>query len=111
MKVVTLLQQNILIIRLEGELDVCGANDFRAAIDSALAETGAKHIILNMKKVSFIDSSGLGVILGRYKHLTHLGGKLCVVQLAPNSKRLFELAGLTKLLTICQSEEQALALL
>lgn len=110
MKVVTFMKQGILVVRLDGELDVCGANEFRTAVDDALELTGAKHILLNLQKVSFIDSSGLGVILGRYKRISQQGGKILVVHLAPQVQRILELAGLMKILTIYQSEEQALDL-
>ena len=110
MKVVTFMKQGILVVRLDGELDVCGANEFRASVDDALDVTGAKHILLNMQGVSFIDSSGLGVILGRYKRIAQNGGKLLVVHIEPQVKRIFELSGLMKILTIYQTEEQALDL-
>lgn len=110
MKVVTFMKQGILVVRLDGELDVCGANEFRNSVDDALELTGAKHILLNMQGVNFIDSSGLGVILGRYKRIAQQGGKILVVHLAPQVQRIFELAGLMKILTIYQSEEQALDL-
>ncbi len=111
LKLVTFMKQGVLVVRLEGELDVCGATEFRAEVDEALDTTGAKHILLNMQGVTFIDSSGLGVILGRYRHIAQLGGKLLVVHLEPQVQRIFELAGLMKILTIYQSEDQALELL
>ncbi|SMC58439.1 anti-sigma F factor antagonist [Sporomusa malonica] len=111
MKVVTVMKQGVLVIRLEGELDVCGANQFRAAVDKALDETGAKHILLNMQGVAFIDSSGLGVILGRYKRIDQFGGKMVIAHLEPQVQRIFELAGLMKIVTIYESEEEALELI
>ena len=111
MKIVAIMKQGILVIRLEGEFDVCGANEFRKIVDQAQDETGAKHILLNMQGVNFIDSSGLGVILGRYRQLAQHGGKLLVVHLEPPIQRLFELAGLTRILKIYPTEEQALDLL
>ena len=111
LKVVTVMKQGVLVIRPEGEFDVCGANEFRGIVDRELDETGAKHILLNLQGVDFIDSSGLGVILGRYKRIAQLGGKMLAVHLEPNVQRIFELAGLMKILTIYKSEEQALELL
>ncbi|WP_371370811.1 anti-sigma factor antagonist [Sporomusa aerivorans] len=111
MKIVAIMKQGILVIRLEGEFDVCGANEFRKIVDQAQDETGAKHILLNMQGVNFIDSSGLGVILGRYRQLAQHGGKLLVAHLEPSIQRLFELAGLTRILKIYPTEEQALDLL
>ena len=111
LKVVAVMKQGVLVVRLEGEFDVCGASEFRKVVDDAQADTGAKHILLNMQGVSFIDSSGLGVILGRYKQLAQHGGKLLVVHLEPQIQRLFELAGLMRILKIYPTEEQALDLL
>jgi stage II sporulation protein AA (anti-sigma F factor antagonist) len=64
-----------------------------------------------MQGVTFIDSSGLGVILGRYKRITQLGGTMTTVSLEPQVQRIFELAGLLKILTIYESEQKALELL
>lgn len=111
LKVDTYMKQGILIVKIDGELDVCGANEFRTYVDEALDMTEAKHILLDMQDVGFIDSSGVGAILGRYKRIAQNGGKLFVVNLEPHSKRIFELAGLLKVLTVYQSEEQALELL
>ncbi|WP_425061134.1 Anti-sigma F factor antagonist [Sporomusa carbonis] len=111
MKIVTVMRHGVLVAKLEGELDVHGANEFRAAIDKELDATGAKHILLNLQGVTFIDSSGLGVILGRYKRIAQRGGKMLAVHLNPQVQRIFELAGLLKILNIYDSENQALELL
>lgn len=111
MKVTTIMKQGVLVISLEGELDVSGANQFREAVDQALDATGAKHILLNLQGVAFIDSSGLGAILGRYKRIDQVGGKMVIIYLEPQVRRIFELAGLMKIVTIYESEEKALELI
>lgn len=108
LKVVTFMKQGVLVVRLEGEFDVCGANEFRTLVDESLETTGTKYILLNMQGITFIDSSGLGVILGRYKQIAQLGGKILVVHLEPQVQRIFELAGLMKIFEIHESEDQAL---
>ncbi len=54
------------ILRLNGELDLDSADEFRRRAEDALERHGSRRLIVNMRKVSFIDSSGLGAILGRY---------------------------------------------
>ena len=55
-----------------------------------------------------MDSSGLGVILGRYKRIKQLNGSMVICAISPSIYRLFELSGLFKILQIVDSEEQAL---
>jgi stage II sporulation protein AA (anti-sigma F factor antagonist) len=62
-----------------------------------------------MKDLSFMDSSGLGVILGRYKLITARGGKMVVCDVNPAVYRLFEMSGLFKILTIQENERLALS--
>lgn len=55
------------------------------------------HLVLNLEKLTFMDSSGLGVILGRYKQIKLKKGEMVVCSISPPVKRLFELSGLLKL--------------
>jgi len=98
-----------LVVRLRGELDMCTAEKFKKVVEEALESRGVKNIILNLAQVPFIDSSGLGVILGRYKNLQERGGKLLAVELLPAVKKIFELSGLPKIIGIYEKESQALA--
>ena len=108
MKLVTCVKQGILIVRVEGELDMHVAEEFRLTVDEALDSSGVKSILLSLKGVTFIDSSGLGVILGRYKKVTQLGGKLLAAHAHPQIERIFKLSGLLTLIQMYRSEHQAL---
>ena len=59
--------RNTLIVRIEGELDMLAADQIREDIDKKIDNSEIKNLILNLEKVTFIDSSGLGMIIGRYK--------------------------------------------
>jgi stage II sporulation protein AA (anti-sigma F factor antagonist) len=105
------VKRDVLCIRLEGELDHHTAEDLRTKVTDMLEKHGVRHIILNLEQLSFMDSSGLGVILGRYKHVKSLGGEMVVCAISPAVKRLFEMSGLFKIIRLEVSEEHALVTL
>lgn len=107
MNLSTLLKQGVLVVRIDGELDIHTAAAFRTAVDNALEQTGAQHILLNFGGVEFIDSSGLGVILGRYKRISFQGGKLLMACMQPQVLRVLELAGLPRIMGMFSSEAEA----
>lgn len=97
-----------LIVRISGELDLVVADEFRLKVEKALDDHPVQNILINMSKVDFIDSSGLGVILGRYKRISLTGGKIALAVLKPQVKRILELSGLLKIMEQYDSEEEAL---
>jgi len=101
--------RNTLIVRLRGELDHHTADIVRFKIEDALLRGRCHHVVLNLQELSFMDSSGLGVVLGRYKSVSSRGGKLVVCGAQPAVKRLFELSGLLKILPFHDTERAALA--
>ncbi len=104
----TEIKQNALIVRLKGELDHHTADMVKARMEEAIESGKSLHIILCMKELDFMDSSGLGVILGRYKQVTSKGGKMVVCDVSPAVYRLFEMSGLFKIVSIEKNETLAL---
>lgn len=100
--------RDALIVRLAGELDHHSAQTVKATLEEAIERGRAHHIVLSLRDLSFMDSSGLGVILGRYKQITNKGGKLIVCDVNQAVYRLFELSGLFKILQIEDNERNAL---
>jgi stage II sporulation protein AA (anti-sigma F factor antagonist) len=98
-----------LIVRLKGELDHHTADVVKARMEEAIAKEHTQHLILSLKDLSFMDSSGLGVILGRYKQITSKGGKMVVCDVAPAVYRLFELSGMFKIVSIQDNERNAMS--
>ncbi len=97
-----------LVVRLAGELDLHTAIQFREVVESRLdADDSLTSLILNMSRVEFVDSSGLGAILGRYKRISQRGGQVYLVRVQPRVRRIFELSGLFKILSEAASEEEA----
>lgn len=102
-------RRKVLIVRLRGELDHHTADIVRFKMENAITQGRCDHVVLNLKELSFMDSSGLGVVLGRYKLVKSLGGKMVVTDMQANVKRLFELSGLLKILAVYESERSAIA--
>jgi stage II sporulation protein AA (anti-sigma F factor antagonist) len=105
------LKQGVLIVRVEGELDAHNASEFRQKFDEALDQFNTRVVIINFSDVNFIDSSGLGVILGRYRRITILQGKILAVCTKPQIAKIFELSGILKIIELFSSEREALAAL
>src|SRR5690625_4859529 len=102
------IKEDVLIIRLTGELDHHEATILREAWQNKLREGTVKHVILNLEEVHFMDSSGIGVLLGRYKEILQLGGELVVCSVNPSIKRILEMSGMFKIIRIESNEQFAL---
>ncbi|WP_338451735.1 anti-sigma F factor antagonist [Niallia oryzisoli] len=102
------VKQDVLCIRLSGELDHHSADELRKQAVSAIEEYDIRHIILNLEHLSFMDSSGLGVILGRYKQIKQLHGEMVVCAISPSVQRLFDMSGLFKIIRLEPTEDNAL---
>ncbi|MBR1821536.1 MAG: anti-sigma factor antagonist [Clostridia bacterium] len=88
---------NALIVRLTGELDHSAATRIRSELDELIADTGARRLIFDVSNLAFMDSSGIGLIIGRYKLMTRRGGSVAVVGSNERIDRIFEMAGLYQL--------------
>ncbi|KZZ86487.1 MULTISPECIES: anti-sigma F factor antagonist [Bacillaceae] len=102
------VRESVLCIRLSGELDHHSTDELRSKVNEILEEGQVKHIILNLGNLMFMDSSGLGVILGRYKQIKQLGGEMVVCSISPSIQRLFDMSGLFKIVRLEEDEEKAL---
>jgi stage II sporulation protein AA (anti-sigma F factor antagonist) len=102
------VKQDVLCIRLSGELDHHSADGLRDQAAKAIENEQIHHIVLNLENLSFMDSSGLGVILGRYKQIKQRNGEMIVCAISPPIQRLFEMSGLFKIIRLELTEEYAL---
>jgi stage II sporulation protein AA (anti-sigma F factor antagonist) len=102
------VKQKVLCIRLSGELDHHTADELRRKAVNSIERHDIRHIVLNLEHVSFMDSSGLGVILGRYKQIKQVNGEMVVCAISPPIQRLFDMSGLFKIIRLEPTEENAL---
>ena len=87
------------IIRIEGEVDVSNASELRDALDTALAD-GAKEVEADFAEVAYIDSTGIGVLVGAAHRAQESGSVLVVVNPQKNVERVFSLLGVDKDLNV-----------
>lgn len=102
------ITQDVLIVRLAGELDHHSASQLKVKWQEQLNQKNIKHVILNLEELQFMDSSGLGVVLGRYKEVQQLGGEMIVCSVNHAVKRLFNMSGLFKIVRLEPDETIAL---
>ena len=91
---------SILSIHVRGEIDHHTASSIRQGIDTTLFEKRPTKLILDLSAVSFMDSSGLGLIMGRYSVMKELGGEMTVWNPSPETRAILKLAGMERLVRI-----------
>ena len=104
-----LQRRDALIVRLSGELDHHAADGVRMQLDEEIARGRCRHLVVSLEDLQFMDSSGLGVILGRYKLIKQKGGLMALCHVNAPVYRLFEMSGLFKIMPIYENEDKALA--
>ncbi|MBQ8533120.1 MAG: anti-sigma factor antagonist [Clostridia bacterium] len=82
---------------LGGELDHHTAKEMREAIDNAVELNMPTLLILDFKDVNFMDSSGIGLVMGRYRNLVKTGAELHITQAPPQIYKMLKLAGIERL--------------
>nr|WP_284198915.1 anti-sigma F factor antagonist [Alicyclobacillus sacchari] len=98
MPVETRYEHGVLVIGLKGELDHHAVEQIRDRIEEQLEEHGYRGLVMSFRNIDFMDSSGLGLILGRYRTVTEHGGKMALCEVSTSLRRLFEMSGLLKIL-------------
>jgi stage II sporulation protein AA (anti-sigma F factor antagonist) len=96
-----------LIVYMIGELDHHSAEEVRNKIDDRLDREKLNKLVMDFSGVTFMDSSGIGVVIGRFKKLSIKKGTVCVTQVNDTVKRVFELSGMFKIIKLFNSIEQA----
>ena len=84
----------VLRVTIVGEINHHSAVFVRQEIDEKIQELRPQNLVLDLADAPFIDSSGLGLIMGRYQRMQELGGTLTVANLSAEHKKIFKLAGL-----------------
>lgn len=85
------------IAYLSGELDHHSAKEMREAIDNAVELNMPSRLVMNFKNVSFMDSSGIGLVMGRYRILSRTGAELSITGTSPQIYKVMKLAGIERL--------------
>ena len=101
------MNNEILLVTLRGELDHNSAEQVRIKIDDKIDSLSIRNIILNFSGVTFMDSSGIGTVIGRYKKIKLREGNLVVTNVNRNVNKIFEMSGLYKIIKRYNTVEEA----
>ena len=91
------VRRHTLLVRLRDELDHRAALQLRGELDELLRDGSIRRLVLDLKHLRFMDSSGVGFIIGRYKLMARRGGSVAVMNANQRMDRIFEMSGLYEL--------------
>ena len=97
-------KDKLLVFKIKEEIDDCSVQKIRRRADYEIERYMPRKVIFDFDSVTFMDSAGIGLIIGRYKFTNMLGGKLEVANLTQSVKKIFEMSGILKLIPIAQLE-------
>jgi len=100
MEIISKAKDGILFVKLSGDIDHHSAKSVRDAVDDLIRKNNPVELELDLSAVEFMDSSGLGLVLGRYKKQTDMGGKMKIVNPTRRIMQILQLAGVEKIIKI-----------
>jgi stage II sporulation protein AA (anti-sigma F factor antagonist) len=103
-----MLMRDSLIIGLDGDLDHHLADGMRDSVDAVIRDNNIRSIVMDFTNVDFMDSSGIGLIMGRYKRMKQRG-VIAIVNPGKGIQRILQISGLHKLVQVFGDLESAIA--
>ena len=108
MKITVKISDRTLIATLSGELDHHTAKNIKDKLEYHIKNEDVINLIFDFSALSFMDSSGIGVVIGRYKLIHSLGGDVAIVNTSSAADRMLTLSGIKKLIPIYPTVKDAL---
>ena len=99
------VQENCLTIYPHSEVDHHTAEEMRKNADALIERNHIKFVIFDFEMTDFMDSSGIGVIMGRYKIIRLVGGEVWAVHANARIKKILTMSGMTKIMQIYEEDE------
>lgn len=90
----------VLTIRLKGELDHHSADESRVLIDEKINEGKFNKMVIDFKNLDFIDSSGIGFVIGRYKVIRKKNGVIEIINVSKKVRKILDMSGIGKIIEI-----------
>lgn len=89
-----------LFIKFDGEIDHHSCGEIAVLADDAIKKYLPLKVIFDFENVNFMDSAGIGMVIGRYKQLMRFGGKAEIINVNANIKRIFNMVGIFKIIPL-----------
>lgn len=97
-------EDKLLVFKITDEIDDCSVQKIRGRVDYEIERYMPKKIIFDFNSVTFMDSAGIGLIIGRYKFAKMLGSTVELANLTNSIKKIFEMSGILRLIPITKLE-------
>lgn len=111
MKIEFANEPKVLIMKIDGEIDHRYATRIRREADRKIVTYPDKPFLIDLTNVSFMDSSGIGVIIGRYKLVSSFGQRVIIVSSNPTVEKILDMSGIKKIINIYPTLEDVAELL
>jgi len=98
-------KDKLLNLEIDEEIDHHRAENLRRVADYEIQRRNPKRVILDFNNVFFMDSAGIGMVIGRYKTASMVGAKLEMRNVKSNIKKIFEMTGVLKIIPIIEEGE------
>lgn len=108
MEVTYIPKHRLILVRVTGEIDHHSAESIRRVTEKEIRRTSAINIAFDFGSVTFMDSSGIGMIIGRYKTASSLGGSVIVFDANEQVMRLMDMSGLSRLVIISETMQKGI---
>ena len=93
-------EDKLLVFKITSEIDDHSVQEIRRRADYEMERYMPKKVIFDFNSVTFMDSSGIGLIIGRYKFAKMIGAKLAIRNLTESVRRIFDMSGILKLIPV-----------
>lgn len=101
------IKQDTIFTRFKGELDEMTAKEVRVKLNDILRKYNIRNIVFNLQELNFMDSSGIGMIIGRYNQVVEKNGHIILCEVNKNIEKIVLMSGLLKICTLRDSEASA----
>lgn len=95
-------EEKTLHIKYDGEIDHHTCDKIKVESDYEIQKYTPKKVVFNFEKVKFMDSSGIGMLIGRYKQILRFGGKAEMINVNYDIRRIFEMSGIFKIIPLVE---------
>lgn len=107
LKVQMAIKKNRLVIRLDGELDQSNVDTLKKKVCEIMKKYSIVNLVINLEKLTFMDSTGIGFIIGRYGEVKRKGGSIVICSMNETIVKIFNLSGLKRICSVANSEINA----
>ena len=104
MEVEYLNKDKVLVFKITEEIDHCAVEKIRRKADFEIEKHIPRKVVFDFTNVTFMDSAGIGLILGRYKNISSLGGSLEVINATETVNKILIMSGINKIININKEE-------